>query len=393
MTPPVSCPGPPLPGGGARRAAASLGVLLGLALLVDAGAILERLAGMDLRWVAVGLALGTLQVTLSAWRWRFTARRLGLRLPLGLAVREYYLATLLNQVLPGAVVGDLSRAWRHGRGDGAPGPALRAVILERASGQGVMGAVAALSLVVVAGSAVPGASDLPARIAAGLGRLLAGPAEGPDVDARAVLLLGVGATGLAAAGGWRAACTRLRLPSLEALGARLARDAWRGLLAPRALAVHLVTSFVVVGSYVALGLVAARAVGVDTPGATLLPLVAPVLMAMLIPVGVGGWGVREGAAALLWTAVGLPPSDGVAIFVAYGVLALVAALPGVLVLRRGGAPGRPPSPGEGDVSGARPAGPGRRGRRPPAARDGRVAAAPGPASRWAPGSGQGAPIP
>ncbi len=64
----------------------------------------------------------------------------------------------------------------------------------------------------------------------------------------------------------------------------------------------------------------------------MLPLAAPVLMTMLIPVSVAGWGVREGAAALLWSVVGLTPEEGAAISVTYGLIVLVAALPGVTAL-------------------------------------------------------------
>ena len=72
----------------------------------------------------------------------------------------------------------------------------------------------------------------------------------------------------------------------------------------------------------------------------LLPLVAPVLVTMLLPVTVAGWGLREGAAAALWHAVGLTAADGVAISVAYGLLVLVSSLPGLLFLGF-----TPPGPG------------------------------------------------
>ena len=101
-----------------------------------------------------------------------------------------------------------------------------------------------------------------------------------------------------------------------------------------------------------------------TDGLRLVPLVAPVLMAMLIPITVAGWGVREGAAAALWGLVGLTPEDGVAISVAYGLLVLVSSAPGVPILTR-----------------ILIEGPGRRGRPVPTGSDGREAAAPGRGSR------------
>jgi hypothetical protein len=99
-----------------------------------------------------------------------------------------------------------------------------------------------------------------------------------------------------------------------------------------ALPFQLISAALLVASFIAVYLVAARAIGVDTDVLRLLPLIAPVLMTMLIPVSIAGWGVREGAAAALWGMVGLTPEDGVAISVAYGLLIFVASAPGALVL-------------------------------------------------------------
>ena len=306
----------------------SAGLLALIAVTLDAGAVVRRLAGLEPLWALAGLALATLQVVLSAWRWRFTAARLGLGMGRGLAVREYYLATFLNQVLPGGVAGDVSRAWRHGSrpGPGSPGEtargrAVRAVVLERLSGQLVMAVAAVVSLVVLVGD-----GSLAGTGPAGDPGAWRGLVPGP----RAALVVVGGAGALALA--W--ALLRRRGVVRDGLVHRLARDTWVGLLSPRTLPVQLVTSGLVVASYLGLGVVAARAVGVDTPTASLLPLMAPVLLAMLVPVGVGGWGVREGAAAVVWSAAGLPAADGVATFVAYGALALVASLPGAVLVRR-----------------------------------------------------------
>ena len=95
-------------------------------------------------------------MALSAWRWRLTAQRLGAPIRFGEALREYYVATFLNQVLPGGVMGDAARAWRHARlsrteaMDGAPVglAAWHAVLIERASGQlALLGVVLATLLV------------------------------------------------------------------------------------------------------------------------------------------------------------------------------------------------------------------------------------------------------
>ncbi|AMO36752.1 hypothetical protein [Thauera humireducens] len=46
------------------------------------------------------------------------------------------------------------------------------------------------------------------------------------------------------------------------------------------------------------------------------------------------WGLREGAAALLWAAAELDVAQGVAISISYGLVVLLSTLPGAWVLAR-----------------------------------------------------------
>src|ERR687895_137391 len=89
---------------------------------------------------------------------------------------------------------------------------------------------------------------------------------------------------------------------------------------------------VVTSAAVVAALLAARAAGASAPVAQLLPLMVLTLLAMGVPVNVGGWGPREGVAALAFAAAGLSATQGLTAAVVYGVLALVASLPGAVVL-------------------------------------------------------------
>ena len=293
------------------RAGLSIALLLVLAWWLDVAQIVARLSQMRSGWVLSALGLSVVQVLVSAWRWRFTAGRLGIDLPFGEAVREYYLSMFVNQVLPGGVVGDVSRAWRHAAAQrlttSSGGPAIRAVVLERLSGQLVMVGVASASVLTLLGG---------------------------SGDAAWVVVL-VGLATVVALRQWVKAPTRDADDAPSSLLGRLWHDTKVALLTGTALPIQLASSAVVVGTYVATYLIASLAVGVDTPLRTLLPLVAPVLVAMLIPASVAGWGVREIAAALLWDAAGLTSEDGVVISIAYGLLALVSSLPGCVVLMQG----------------------------------------------------------
>ena len=121
---------------------------------VDTSALWQELVRFSPYVLVPALALTVFQVALSAWRWRYTVERLGLPLAYGDAVREYYLATFLNQVLPGGVLGDVNRAWRHSSGAGERLAAVHGVAIERLSGQLVLALVVVLSVGWLLGSGI-----------------------------------------------------------------------------------------------------------------------------------------------------------------------------------------------------------------------------------------------
>jgi len=294
------------------RVLVSVGLLSALALWLDPAVVIERIRGMNPSWLAAALAIGTLQFMLSAERWRRTAARL--QVPLGRreAVTSYYVAAFANQVLPGGVIGDAGRAWWHSRASGQRGPAVRAVVLERASGQ--IALIVALLAVLVAtptGGRLLAAVELPANW---------------GLKPTALALAAVAAVAALAA----ALVVRYRdqVPAwLRALG----RDACRALLARRAWPAQLALSLAVLTTYCVMFACAGRMIGSDVPATVLASLAPIVLLAMLLPISIGGWGVRETAAAGVWLALGLPAAEGVAISVTYGALCLLASSPGALI--------------------------------------------------------------
>jgi uncharacterized membrane protein YbhN (UPF0104 family) len=93
-------------------------------------------------------------------------------------------------------------------------------------------------------------------------------------------------------------------------------------------------SAAVLAGHITLFVVAAHAAGVTAPAGQLVPLVIVSLLAMGLPVNIGGWGPREGATVLMFAAAGLGAAQGLTTAVVYGLLGLVASLPGALMLVR-----------------------------------------------------------
>jgi glycosyltransferase 2 family protein len=285
------------------RFAGAVIVLAAIVWRLGTGPFLDGIRALDGPALVAAAAIGAVTTACCAWRWTVVARGLGVHLSLPAAVAAYYRSIFLNLTLPGGVVGDVHRGVSHGRGAGDVGRGLRAVAWERAAGQ-VVQALLTLGILLVLPSPVHSLMAPVAVAVAAAAIVIAVPVE------------------------------RLR-PRRRSRWARLrrgvARDVRAGLLARGALPVVALTSAVVVLGHAATFLIAARTAGSTASLRDLLPLAMLALLGMVAP-GIAGWGPREGVAAWVFGAAGLGADLGVSTAVVYGVMALVASLPGALVL-------------------------------------------------------------
>jgi len=278
-----------------------------LAVLVwrlGTGPFLDAVGMVDGWSLAAAAAISMLTTVCCAWRWRLVAGHLGVGVPLRTAVPAYYRSQFLNTMLPGGVLGDVHRGVRHGRDVGDVRLSLRAVAWERSAGQVVQIVLAVVVLALLPSPVRPLMPYLAAAVAIGaLAALLlsrVGPRGGRSVVSRVV----------------RAVAADLR-------DGLLARRAWPGIV---------LASVVVVAGHAAIFLIAARAAGSTASPGRMLPLALIVLLAMAVPMNIAGWGPREGVAAWAFAAAGLSATQGVATAVVFGVLVLVASLPGAVVV-------------------------------------------------------------
>lgn len=288
----------------AARALGGAGILALLVWQLGTGPFRDGLRLVDGWSLLAGIGISALTTWCCAWRWRLIAERLGVGVPIGAAVAAYYRSQFLNSTLPGGVLGDVHRALRHGRDAGDLARCARAVVWERSAGQVVQAALVVLALFVL-----PSPVRAHAPVAAGV--LLA------------VLLVGL-------------LCVRT-VPTLRSdlRAAVLARPAWPGIA---------LASAAVVAGHVLTFLVAARAAGSEASPAELVPLALLVLLAAGLPVNLAGWGPREGVAAWVFAAAGLGAAAGVTTAVVFGVMGLVASLPGAVVLAASVRPRGSPEP-------------------------------------------------
>ncbi len=273
--------------------------------LVDIQQTWKILKGTDPRWLALAFIVVQVQVLLSAIRWCITANRLDQRLGLQRAISEYYLATLANLSLPGGVGGDAARVYRN-RVGGSWQSSMMSVTIERMSGQLVLFVVTLVGWLLwplVFEQAVP--KHLPQVL--GIFLLLC------------VMLAAI----VALFGRLSLSVRRFILELSPAL-----KRVW---LVDRQWLLQSVLSVAIVASYVVVFAICALSIAEPLPLAALFTVVPVVLLSMVIPLSVGGWGIRELAAASLWPVVGLTAEAGIASSIVYGLVSMVSVIPGALL--------------------------------------------------------------
>lgn len=304
-----------------RVVRARLGMLAGTVIVVGllwwqgTAVVLDGVRGIDVPTLVAALGLGMLTTVCSAWRWCLVAKGLSVRLPLGRAVADYYRALFLNAALPGGVLGDVHRGVRHGQSAGDVGRGVRTVVLERVAGQVVLAAVGVTLLLTQPSLALYRIGHLADRTATAPGALSALLVVSGLVIVGAVRLSGKQSTSR-----WHRG---VRATLAEARLGLLARGSWPGVL---------ISSLAVLAGHLGMFLLAARTAGATAPAAELVPLMVLALLAMALPLNVGGWGPREGVTAWAFGAAGMSAAQGLSVAVVYGLLTFVASLPGTGVL-------------------------------------------------------------
>jgi glycosyltransferase 2 family protein len=302
-----------------RAAWASLQLALTIGLLCWTYGRLDfsQLRGRELSlvWLSLALACTAPAFFAAAVRWSFTAQRLGVPLPFRRALREVYLASFLNSVLPTGLAGDVLRAARHGalsaRDPKHAGRAWLAVICERAAGQLVLWSILLVSL------------------AAWTKPQLAALRPAPWLSLLALL-------GLCAFVGriWLARAVTAGTEQKAALVARgpaqradLLRALSNALLADGAFAVQLATSALVLASCTLGFACSAKGLSVPLSLSELVQIVPALLALSALPLSIGGFGLREVASASLYAGSGLDAATGVAVASVFGLFNLLGSAP------------------------------------------------------------------
>jgi len=276
------------------RIAVSAALLVGILHGIDWNLAWETAAGADPPLLLLAPVIWLASLLVGSLRWRLILRDGGVSFPLGKALPAYLVGAFYNLFLPGAVGGDAARAAVCSAATGCGlGRATGSVLLERLSG------LAAVVVFILGTSLVfPGIwsgllhSGSPCTVALAAGMVLLAAAAA--VASRGLLV--------------RRASRWHRGRILPALG-RMLRTA-AGVSLP-ALLLSILLSMLFQGARF-MGMYAlSRSIGLPLRPEVFFSLMPLVYLATLVPVSLGGLGIREGTLVVLLGGLGVAASQAV----------------------------------------------------------------------------------
>jgi uncharacterized membrane protein YbhN (UPF0104 family) len=274
---------------------------------IDAASVASGIANIDLRWVAVATLLIILEMLLVAVRWRAIVNQITeakWRAPAGPMIVIAAISSFFSQVLP-SIAGEGVRSWLLVRLGCSWRLGITSVVIDRAVGVGLLLALTIMILLLPSGlSELGGFRDLVLAVysASMLG---------------AALLL---------------AALPLVIPLLERhrylrWAAGLMANMRRVLFGRAALPIVGLALIVHALTILAIWCIA-RAQGLMLPMGDAAVLFVVVVGVALVPISIGGWGVREVAVVTLLGRHGLPPEQALLFSVCFGLVLALASLPG-----------------------------------------------------------------
>lgn len=266
-----------------------------LAVLIQRVRVSSLLPTWDLRtglWLGAALLVTLAGIVVSTIRWRQVLQALGLPTAVRPLLSHYLAGLFVGNFLPSTIGGDVLRVARLAADNGDRPDTFASVVLERLTGWLVLpmltlGAMVANPGLLHLGAASTVALTTSLTTLALLAATLV-VVESPKLGGR-----------LAGSAGWA------RFAGAVHLGVRRLRQH------PGAAAGVLVAGFAYQLVVVLAGLLATRALDLDVSVTAALAFMPAVAIAQVLPISLGGLGIREGAFALFLGPLGVPTAQAI----------------------------------------------------------------------------------
>jgi uncharacterized protein (TIRG00374 family) len=273
---------------------------------VNTGDASTALTAVSPWYLLVALLLQLASNTAAASRWYLIMSRIGFGQPYSFFLKSYFKGAFFNQGLPTSIGGDGLRILDCSRTKGAAEDSFYGVFIDR-----IIGLAGLLLLNITA--LTMNRSLLPVNVYYPMLVILS------SLTAGLILLFFLRKFRFFVSGRYLGFLGRLSeryfqvYSSVTSIGVQLGLSILTHLLA--------MTAFFMIG----------RGVGLDFSLQVYLVLVPPVILLTILPISLAGWGVREGAMVGFFLLVGADKSRVLTFSILYGLVALVASLPGLVI--------------------------------------------------------------
>ncbi|HWH44419.1 MAG TPA: lysylphosphatidylglycerol synthase transmembrane domain-containing protein [Thermoleophilaceae bacterium] len=300
------------------RIVASAAMLAILFQKVHLSSLLPQWNARTFVLLAAGLVVTAVGIVLSALRWQTVLAAMGLRARIRTLLNHYLAGLFVGNFLPSTIGGDVLRVARQAADNGDRPSTFASVVLERLTGWLVLPVITLTALLIN-----PGLRELGTATALAFGlsvstlvllMALLFAAAHPRVGGR-----------LATSEGWQ-----------RFLGAvHLGIDRFRR--RPAAVVNVLLVGFAYQLVVVLSAFLAARALGLSEVGPTaILAFMPAVAIAQVLPISLGGLGVREGAFVLFLHPLGVARGEAIALGLLFYGMNLAVSLLGAPSFAVGG---------------------------------------------------------
>ena len=256
--------------------------------------ILYILGSVDLIFLPLVLVVSIFQYFLSAWRWCFIASKTKSSINYGDAIRYYYIAGFMNNILPTGILGDVYRTLNikvNNKNSSNFVKSLQSVIFERLSGQ--------LALVVTFIFSLQLFFIINQKYMASAYVLVV------------IILLLV--------------LTKL-LFFYQKKNQYFIN--FKYIFSGKRLYKHFLLSLIIVLTYITTYIICAYSLNLKIDLISFFVFAPIILFSMTLPVSIGGWGIRETTALIISFLLGLSVSASVTVAIVYGLCNLLCSLPG-----------------------------------------------------------------
>lgn len=286
-------------------------MLFGIAFrLVDGKEIVQLVSNANFSYIALAILFQVTSTSIASYRWSLIMKALNFHLPFSYYLSHYFKGSFFNQALPGSIGGDALRGIDLGKLGYSKKEAFAGIFIDR-----IVGLSGLLVLNLIAN--LFSENILPFW----LYHLI-----------NMICIIGISGFIVLSLLHIIPILSRYRVTRIFSSLSLRFRKVYAD---QKSIVVQIGLSVLIHFLSILSIFEIARSLGLSLPLTTFLVVVPPVFLLTILPISLAGWGIRETAMVGIFMLIGAPKEEVLSISIMYGVMLIIASLPGLIVWYRG----------------------------------------------------------